>query len=332
MISYKTTQTFLTLLLFVIIAASAHAEAIPELIFPASCALGESCTIAHYVDVDPSEKAQDFTCGGNTYNGNTGTTIALFNRPDMKAGVNVLAAADGTVSRVRDGESDSVKTSEQLDEIRSVSRECGNGIMITHGPGLSTFYCHLRLGSVNVKNGDKIKQGDIIAQIGQSGIAEYPSLQFSVIWESGYVDPFSNKTSKSGCVGENKNLWNENIHYKEFSIIRGGFYGGVPDFKNILDVKKSEKLSTTSKALIYWTGYHHAKAGDEIMIEIIDPNGQVFRKKTIVQKETRIKPSYIYTGRQVGSYGLKPGKYTATVTFKRKSKPSITFSDTVIIE
>lgn len=52
----------------------------------------------------------------------------------------------------------------------------GNVVVINHGQSLSTIYAHLK--STTVKKGDKIKQGDIIGYVGQTGRATGPHLHW----------------------------------------------------------------------------------------------------------------------------------------------------------
>lgn len=54
----------------------------------------------------------------------------------------------------------------------------GNTIMIDHGLGLSTLYSHL--SSAEVKVGDQVKQGQIIAKTGETGLAVGDHLHFGV--------------------------------------------------------------------------------------------------------------------------------------------------------
>ena len=63
--------------------------------FPLVCHLGETCWVANYVDVDPTEAAGDFRCKGRTYNAHDGTDFAIRDRGAMEQGVPVVASALG---------------------------------------------------------------------------------------------------------------------------------------------------------------------------------------------------------------------------------------------
>ncbi len=101
--------------------------------WPVDCTLGEDCYIQQYVDHDPGPGAQDFTCGSLSYDGHSGTDIALPTLAAMEVGVQVLAAAAGTVVGVRDEMPDQILTAENRDSIKG--RACGNRVAIRHGEG-----------------------------------------------------------------------------------------------------------------------------------------------------------------------------------------------------
>ncbi len=63
----------------------------------------------------------------------------------------------------------------------------GNCIVIDHGEGLKTIYMHL--SEIQVKSGDRVKKGQVIALSGGTGRATGPHLHLAVRWEGAYLDP-----------------------------------------------------------------------------------------------------------------------------------------------
>jgi hypothetical protein len=57
-------------------------------------------------------------------------------------------------------------------------RFSGNFVVIDHGNGEYSHFDHLKLGSVRVKAGDRVKQGDQIGEVGFSGDAFIPHLHY----------------------------------------------------------------------------------------------------------------------------------------------------------
>ncbi len=63
----------------------------------------------------------------------------------------------------------------------------GNAIVIDHGCGLQSLYAHL--SSFDVKTGDTVKRGQIIAHSGQTGLAGGDHLHFSMLLDGIPVNP-----------------------------------------------------------------------------------------------------------------------------------------------
>jgi murein DD-endopeptidase MepM/ murein hydrolase activator NlpD len=63
----------------------------------------------------------------------------------------------------------------------------GGTLIIDHGHGLSSTFIHL--SKILVKEGDKIKQGQDIALVGQTGRASGPHLHWAMNWFEERVDP-----------------------------------------------------------------------------------------------------------------------------------------------
>ena len=63
----------------------------------------------------------------------------------------------------------------------------GQTIIISHGGNLSTLYAHC--SSISAREGQKVKQGDVIGRVGATGLATGPHVHFEVRVNGACVDP-----------------------------------------------------------------------------------------------------------------------------------------------
>ena len=144
----------------------------PALGLPIRCMPGKDCWLVNFVDVDPGPGRRDYACLKRTYDGHKGTDIAIRDLVAMKKGIPVLASAAGVVKATRDGMRDVDVTLAGLESVKG--RECGNGLVLDHGAGWETQYCHMRRGSVAVHKGDSVNRGQKLGLVGISGRAQFP--------------------------------------------------------------------------------------------------------------------------------------------------------------
>ena len=94
-------------------------------------------------------------------------------------GDEVYAAADGTVVAVEDGLPEQVPG--KLPEGATIQMAGGNHVVVDIGEGRYAFYAHMQPNSLKVKAGDKVKTGDVIGLLGNSGNTDAPHLHFHVM-------------------------------------------------------------------------------------------------------------------------------------------------------
>jgi murein DD-endopeptidase MepM/ murein hydrolase activator NlpD len=94
-------------------------------------------------------------------------------------GVPIYAAGNGRVAALHDGEPDN----RSFNPAELATRETaggGNYVIIDHLNGEYSWFGHLKQGSVSVKIGQQVKQGEIIAQMGASGDSLFPHLHYEL--------------------------------------------------------------------------------------------------------------------------------------------------------
>ena len=132
-----------------------------------------------YASGDPT--ATEITCayGDSCYVGHTGSDIG--NAGYGSNYHNVIAVQDGTVTTARDG----------IAEGRNKNAGYGNYIIIQHSNGNSTVYGHLYINSLKVKVGDTVRQGQVIAKMGNSGNSSGAHLHFEVRSNGSQTNPLN---------------------------------------------------------------------------------------------------------------------------------------------
>jgi murein DD-endopeptidase len=109
-------------------------------------------------------------------------TDALRRSPDWNGyGDEVLAVVDTTVAAAMDDISENADPPVVLGTPMPLEKTSGNYVALDLGNGRYAFYEHLLRGSLRVKAGDRVKSGDVIAKLGNSGSSSMgPHLHFHV--------------------------------------------------------------------------------------------------------------------------------------------------------
>jgi hypothetical protein len=97
----------------------------------------------------------------------------------------VLAVADGVVVAAVDKFPDQIPNHPEPVTLQEAD---GNNVIIRFGKGLYAAYAHLVPGSVAVKVGDRVRAGQQIARLGNSGSSSGPHLHFQVMSKPSLVD------------------------------------------------------------------------------------------------------------------------------------------------
>jgi hypothetical protein len=314
-------------------SAAAAAEDL-RLVLPVACEIGRTCFIQQYVDLDPSKGVQDYQCGTLTYDGHDGTDFRVPSLAAQKAGVGVLAAAPGRVLRTRDGTPDvSVRA---VGRNRVEGTECGNGVVLSHGGGWETQYCHMAKGSVAVRPGDEVAAGQPIGRIGMSGLAEFPHLHFTLRRDSVTVDPFAPDARPDAC-GSAASLWDEAslraMPYAPGTVINKGFASGPVTMEAIESGEAGRTLPEPgAPALVAFVRAIGLRAGDSHSLSLIGPDDQVLAANR-AEPLDRDKAQYMsFVGVKRPPDGWKPGVYRGRYSLSRQGSDKPVLEETFSME
>lgn len=98
-------------------------------------------------------------------------------------GTPVMVTADGRVSRV------------------TRERGYGNFVVVEHGGRYSTLYGHLSRFRDGLRVGDRVRQGQVIGYVGQTGLATGPHLHYEFRVNGVHKDPLTVELPKSEPIG-----------------------------------------------------------------------------------------------------------------------------------
>jgi hypothetical protein len=118
---------------------------------------------------------------------------SLKNASYFAYGQDALAVADGIVVVTKDSIPENVPGGRAV----AINLETvgGNHVVIDIGGGRYAFYAHIQPGSLRVKVGDRVKRGQVLALVGNSGNSTEPHLHFHI------VDGVAPGTSTLGAEG-----------------------------------------------------------------------------------------------------------------------------------
>lgn len=253
-----------------------------RLSLPVGCKIGTVCTIQNYVDRDPGPGASDYTCGRLVYDGHKGTDFRLPDASWLDRNIPVLAAAPGEVLGARNDVRD--HTLGEYEPSRIKGRECGNGVLIDHGGGWRTQYCHMRLGSLQVRKGDQVNRQQALGTIGLSGKSQFPHLHLGVTYRGKVVDPFLGAEAQAGCGVKGKPLWEPDLladlAYRSSGVLASGFTDQVPTLDEVVSgLHRHDHLDRKARNLVFWVMIFGLQPGDEEVLRVISPDGRVLVRK-----------------------------------------------------
>jgi hypothetical protein len=310
-----------------ILAALALAAAPPAFDLPLKCRIGDDCLVQNYVDIDPSPAARDHGCGGRTYDTHNGTDFRIASVARQRAGVAVVAAAAGVVLRARDGVADRLLATADLGAVAGT--ECGNGLVIDHGGGWSSQYCHMARGSLAVKPGDRVAPGAVLGKVGLSGATQFAHLHFTVRDGDRIVDPFA-AGARAGPCGGGTALWNARsglaARYRAGAVLNAGFATAPLTLADIVEHGDAPppRPDGTAPALVAFVLALGLQKGDIQHLAVTGPAGEALASSASPPLDRDKAQTMVFTGRKRPPQGWSAGAYRARYRVEREGRTVIT--------
>jgi peptidase M23-like protein len=304
----------------------ASAEERPALTLPIDCRLGQDCFVQQMPDVDRGPGTLDPLCGQATYQRHTGWDFRLRSLADLAQDVPIVAVADGTVARVRDGVPDRIFDPE-TDRALVKDKECGNGLVIDHEGGLSSQYCHAKSGSLSVRAGARIRKGERIGSIGSSGLAQFPHVHLSIYQNGQLVEPLTGKALGSeahACGDLSDSLFDAGakiaLVQSSTAILDFGLAVDPPELARLVRVGGPPLVTGRSKSIVAWVWGINVDEGSQFRIRTFGPNNAMLMDHTTTTLPRR-KANYLaYVGRKTD---VEAGPYSLTVEITNGGKQVI---------
>ncbi|MFN8132599.1 MAG: M23 family metallopeptidase [Solirubrobacteraceae bacterium] len=117
---------------------------------------------------------------GRTHTGPSNRNASYFNY-----GQPLLAVAAGTVITAVDGLPDQIPNENRP---VSLAKADGNHVILRLAPGVYAGYAHLEPGSLRVRRGDRVRPGQVLGRLGNSGNTSGPHLHFQLMTRPSLLD------------------------------------------------------------------------------------------------------------------------------------------------
>ncbi len=131
-------------------------------------------------------------------------------------GAEALAVADGVVVGIKDGIPENVPQTKARAVPITLETIPGNYVMLDIGGGRFALYAHFQPNSLKVKVGDRVKLGQVLGLVGNSGNSDLPHLHF-------HIGNAASGLAAEGVPYVLKSFLMQGVIKSNVEIIKGGF-------------------------------------------------------------------------------------------------------------
>jgi len=181
---------------------------------------------------------------------------------------------------------------------------CGNAVVLDHGAGWTTVYCHMMEGSLLVSDGARVRAGDPLGFVGLSGLTEFPHLEFQVRHRGVLRDPTA------------EGLWEDDGPVRDAYgpvILHVGFATTAPRTDRIIaGDHEPATLDRESGDFLFYATILGAAPGQNVGFTLTGPDGTTLAEDIVAVDRPQILRTNWIGLRDIRR--LEPGSYRGTVT------------------
>ena len=153
-------------------------------------------------------------------------------------GARIHAAAAGKVVDVQDGMPE--QTPGALPAGETVRTAGGNHIVVRIGKARWAFYAHMQPGSMRVRRGDRVRQGQVLGLLGNTGNTDGPHLHFHIMdgpspLQSNGLPFVYSRFSGRGLITDQAALLGGQVTPIDDEVLAGEFRARMPLGNQVVD-------------------------------------------------------------------------------------------------
>ena len=191
--------------------------------------------------------------------------------------------------------------------------------MTDHGDGWGTQYCHMKKGSIGVKEGDVVATGAPLGEVGLSGMTEFPHVHFTVRKDGNEVDPFAIEplTPSAACAfagDTGTSIWTPEagaaLAYRKAFVLNAGFSDAAVEIEQVETGELEDtRLLPDSPALVFYGRAIGIETGDIQRLVIHAPDGSVFAEDEVEPVDRPKAQYFAFAGKKRRDDPWPPGTY-----------------------
>jgi len=173
---------------------------------------------------------------------------------------------------------------------------------------------------VIVTPGESVSGGQALGLLGLSGFTTYPHLEFFVIKDDRFIDPFYPAEKVGECGQTDNSLWKNinSLPYHDSKVVSSGFSDAIPQLNQVvLGSHQQAFLPSSIKRLAFWIQVIGAKKDDIHSIIIYNQRNEIIAESSNNVLGNDQSVGILSIVHELTSGNLAPGLYKGSFIAER---------------